>query len=52
MEGQGRRTQLVCEACEQAFALDGNGVVAAAELEAWIAAHVYCGGTLRVEFAA
>lgn len=47
----GRGTRLTCEACEKSFTLDRDGVVAAAELEAWVAAHVYCGGMLSITFA-
>jgi hypothetical protein len=43
------QTRLVCETCEAAFTLDADTTVAAAEIETFVEAHTYCGGTLRVE---
>ena len=43
-----RRTVLVCKSCGGVFLLDINAVIAAAELELFVSAHIDCGGALLV----
>jgi len=44
-----RRTALVCKNCGSTFTLDTHAVIAAAELELFVSAHISCGGALLVQ---